>query len=125
MFDLTDDAHRPLAHRGDQNWAVEFAGDIPRTQRAIVQRDIRDYAIEVLRLNNPDCSLDLIRCGGRSRGISPIRRNLIAALSTAGYRIAPSRACSSSHLPWYPTSPVSSVATSASPDPAHASLGRS
>lgn len=86
LFDLTDDAHRPHANVGDQNWAVEFARYIPPAQRAIVQRDIRDYAVEALRLNNPDCSLDLIRCAGRSRAISLIRRNLIAALLVAGYR---------------------------------------
>jgi REP element-mobilizing transposase RayT len=86
LFDLTDDVLRPHARRGDQNCAIEFGRNMPHAQRAIVQRDIRDYAVEVLRLNHPDVTLDFLRSAGRSRGLSQIRRNVIAALLTAGYR---------------------------------------
>lgn len=86
LFDWSTDWFRPRAPKGDEHWAAEYSQVMPAQQRRIEQRDIRDRAVAVLRLLASDCTLDMLRLGGRSVAITKIRRELIAVLHTSGYR---------------------------------------
>lgn len=85
LFDVTDWL-RPHAPKGDEHWIAEYSQAAPTQQKRIEQRDVRDRAVSALRLLAPDCTLDMIRLGGRGHAITRIRRELIAVLFTSGYR---------------------------------------
>lgn len=76
----------PRAELGDSFWATNYSHSYCETRPIIAQIDVRDRAIMVLRRLASDCSIDLIRHAGRIRRLCSIRRELIAALLTFGYR---------------------------------------
>lgn len=70
---------------GDAHWEAEYAPAAP-TSWPEARRPLYDVARALLAQLDPHCPLDLIRSGTRARPVVTIRRNLIAALLSRGYR---------------------------------------
>ena len=93
LFESSLDTLRPLTPKGDDIWAAEYFGSAQHHHREFQKHDVADRAGEILRKLAPDCSLDTIRQAGRVKELSRIRRHLIAALLTLGYRGAAIARC--------------------------------
>ena len=78
-------AVRPATAGGDRFFATRYA-PAPRAPERLVAVDLRDRAIRLLALIAADCEMDFIRGAHVSRRASRVRRELIAALLSAGYR---------------------------------------
>lgn len=74
----------PVAAHGDQHWQETYSSfdTVARSPRQKVP--VWDLAVRILARLDPNVSLDLLRFNKRTRGLAPIRHNLIAALVTAG-----------------------------------------
>ncbi|MGQ0560853.1 MAG: transposase [Gemmatimonadota bacterium] len=91
LFEPPDEPDRPCSPKGDEYWGSEYSHAHPDDKRVVERHDICERAVDILRSLDPDCSLDILRLAGRSRAITRVRRELIAALRSLGY---PTRAIS-------------------------------
>jgi len=76
----------PPARMGDEYWATKYSAGPPPTSQPSHQLPIYDAAVAMLHRIDPNCSLDDVRNGGRSRSITALRRRVIEGLSALGYR---------------------------------------
>jgi REP element-mobilizing transposase RayT len=76
----------PACVGGDLHWDENYRAAMQIAEHITPKQPIYDVARKLLERFDDGCSLDLIRTGLRSPRISHARRNLTAALLTAGYR---------------------------------------
>lgn len=77
-------AVRPQAQGGDDFFARRYAsGSVAGPLKRV---DLRDRALRILAIIAADCEMDFVQGRHISRRASRVRRELIAALLTAGYR---------------------------------------
>jgi len=86
---LPDGPHRifiPPMPMGDAHWAQHYSAFVDLAPRYQPPMDMVSKVKELLRSLAPGCDIDMLRNAGRSKALAPIRRNVVAALLSCGYR---------------------------------------
>lgn len=76
----------PACSAGDLHWDQNYAAALAIAERIMTKQPVYDVACRLLERLDSECTLDLLRTGLRAPKIVRLRRNLMAALLTAGYR---------------------------------------
>ncbi|HEY0811108.1 MAG TPA: helix-turn-helix domain-containing protein [Longimicrobiales bacterium] len=76
----------PVCSAGDLHWDQNYAAALAIAERITPKQPVYDVACRLLERLDSDCTLDLLRTGLRAPKIVRLRRHLMAALLTAGYR---------------------------------------
>ncbi len=93
LFEPPDREAHPSARLGDKYWAQTYSHSAVAERVSLVQTDVRDRAIMVLRGLNREVDIDMLRHMGNTRALRELRRNVIAALIGYGYRHAAIARC--------------------------------
>lgn len=93
IFAAADYPAAPHAQLGDRHWAATYSHAVTDERPTVEKIDVRDRAVAVLRKLDANCHIDLLRHAGRVRGLCRIRRELIAALLSYGYKGAAIARC--------------------------------
>lgn len=81
---ITFDAPEPTCQAGDRHYMDAFCALPPLSRKP--QRDLRDQALVLLSLFDPECDIDTLRGRRLDRYRTSVRRQLVAALLQADYQ---------------------------------------